>query len=195
MRLSEMSGAGCALPSEPSNFHPRSPDGTWQPWRCPGLRWALAKAPKGERALSFFNIHTGERLKNAVYWADGGYVDETIEDINVLMRDYRQNEVGAIEPELLDQVFALRRNLRCAQGRFISSPATARLRPTKCWRSEVAVSPAAVFTWTVAPSTCASLATICEMCDVPPSTCSAVALVFTRVPSFVHIDTGPVRSW
>lgn len=77
----------------------------------PSPALALAKSPTRERSLSFYNTHTGENLKNAVYWANGGYVEETLEDINFLLRDFRQNETAPIDPVLLDQIFTLRKTL------------------------------------------------------------------------------------
>ena len=54
-----------------------------------------------ERSLSFYNLHTSEKLK-VVYWADGGYVPESLAQINHLLRDYRNGKIHEIDPHLLD---------------------------------------------------------------------------------------------
>jgi uncharacterized protein YcbK (DUF882 family) len=54
-----------------------------------------------DRSLSFYNLHTSEKLK-VVYWADGGYVPESLTRINQLLRDYRNGKVHEIDPRLLD---------------------------------------------------------------------------------------------
>jgi uncharacterized protein YcbK (DUF882 family) len=63
-----------------------------------------------ERALGFFNTHTGERLK-AIYWEKGHYIAESLAEINRILRDHRANEVENIDTELLDLLFALQNKL------------------------------------------------------------------------------------
>lgn len=63
---------------------------------------AIARiAPADYRALSFNNLHTGEKLK-IDYWAEGRYIPDALADINHLLRDYRNGEVHEIDPKLLD---------------------------------------------------------------------------------------------
>ena len=63
---------------------------------------AIARiAPTDYRALSFNNLHTGEKLK-IDYWAEGRYIPDALADINHLLRDYRNSEVHEIDPKLLD---------------------------------------------------------------------------------------------
>lgn len=64
-----------------------------------------ARAPI-ERRLSFFNTHTGERLRIA-YCCDGEYQPEALEQINYILRDHRANEIKAIDPNLLDLLHEL----------------------------------------------------------------------------------------
>ena len=72
---------------------------------------ALANIGKADhRALSFDNLHTGEKLK-IDYWVEGQYVPEALADINHLLRDYRNGEVHKIDPKLLDLLNHLHRRL------------------------------------------------------------------------------------
>ena len=72
---------------------------------------AIARAtPAGamphERTLRMYNTHTGESLRS-VFWAEGQFVPEAMNDINKLLRDHRNNKVAEIDPKLLfllDQV-------------------------------------------------------------------------------------------
>jgi uncharacterized protein YcbK (DUF882 family) len=57
--------------------------------------------PRGDRRLALFNPHTGEHF-NDVYWSDGAYVDNSLRNINWLMRDFHRDEVAPIDAELLD---------------------------------------------------------------------------------------------
>ncbi len=67
-----------------------------------------------ERALAFYNTHTGERLK-AIYWAQGGYVEGSLREINYVLRDPRSNEVHEIDIRLLDFLFAVRQEIEANQ--------------------------------------------------------------------------------
>ena len=63
------------------------------------------------RTLSFYNLHTGERL-TTVYWEKGRYVPAALDEVNYILRDFRQNEVKPIDPTLLDLLVALRDRLQ-----------------------------------------------------------------------------------
>ena len=58
--------------------------------------------------LSLYNTHTGESV-NRVFWAEGQFVPDALQDINKVLRDHRNNAVAVIDPQLLlllDQVNA-----------------------------------------------------------------------------------------
>lgn len=63
---------------------------------------ALAAMSTGaERKLSFYHLHTGEKL-DAVYWADGAYQQDSLGEIYHLLRDFRSGDVNPIDTGLLD---------------------------------------------------------------------------------------------
>jgi uncharacterized protein YcbK (DUF882 family) len=69
------------------------------------VRAAPAAAPY-ERSLRMYNTHTGESLRT-IYWAEGKFVPEAMNDINKLLRDHRNNKIAQMDPKLvflLDQV-------------------------------------------------------------------------------------------
>jgi len=77
---------------------------------------AFASGLKGfspEKALPFYNTHTGETLK-AVYWTQGTYVPQALAEINYILRDHRTGKVREIELDLLDLLFALHQKLESA---------------------------------------------------------------------------------
>ena len=65
---------------------------------------AIAASP--ERKLSFYHLHTGEKL-NAVYWADGTYQQDGLGEIYHLLRDFRSGDVSPIDTGLLDLLHSL----------------------------------------------------------------------------------------
>ena len=79
---------------------------------------AVKKAPV--RTLSFFNTHTGERLK-ATYCCDGKYEPEALKQLNHILRDFRANEIKPIDPGLFDMLHELSGTLETDQPFHIIS--------------------------------------------------------------------------
>lgn len=74
-----------------------------------GARPAAA-ALRPERTLSLYSIHTQEALEIA-YWADGRYVKGALAAIDYHLRDFRTEEVHTIDARLLDLLHRLNRRL------------------------------------------------------------------------------------
>jgi uncharacterized protein YcbK (DUF882 family) len=79
---------------------------------------AVARVP--ERTLSFFNTHTGERLKTT-YCSGGCYRPEALQELNHILRDFRLNEVKAIDPKVFDLLHELGGTLETDQPFHIIS--------------------------------------------------------------------------
>jgi len=75
---------------------------------APGISLASTRQP--ERVLSFYNLHTGEKLK-ATYWANGRYVPSELASINHLLRDYREDSQVRMDVHLLDALYNLQQKL------------------------------------------------------------------------------------
>lgn len=71
----------------------------------------VADSLSPEKTLSFYNTHTGEKLKKATYWTQGEYVPDTLNEINFILRDFRVDEIKPIDPQLLDLLHAISRKL------------------------------------------------------------------------------------
>ena len=76
----------------------------FSPLRAHAAPPPVKKAPV--RSLSFFNTHTGERLKTT-YCCDGKYEPEALKQINHILRDWRVDQVKPIDPNLLDLLHEL----------------------------------------------------------------------------------------
>jgi uncharacterized protein YcbK (DUF882 family) len=73
-----------------------------------------------ERSLAFYHTHTGEKLKT-VYWAEGNYVEDSLHEINYILRDARNDEVHEIDPRLLDLLFAVAKKIDARQSFHVIS--------------------------------------------------------------------------
>jgi uncharacterized protein YcbK (DUF882 family) len=155
-------------------------------------RTALA-AVDGPRTLSFVHTHTGEQL-TAAYYADGTYCSAVLQQVNVLLRDFRNDTVYPIDPAVLDRLFLLQSAVGGSEPfQIISgyrSPATnAALRERSNGVAEHSLH-------------MDGRAIDVRMAGVATATLARVALQqssggvgFYRVSDFVHVDSGRVRSW
>lgn len=164
------------------------------PSRVAAAPIAGRRAP--ERVLSFFNTHTSERLETA-YCCGGEYQPEALQQVNFILRDFRANEIKAIDPKLLDLLFELRGTLETDQPLHIisgyRSPETnAMLRARGGKETGVASG---------------SLHMIGKAIDIRipgvrldqlravASSLKLGGVGFYPASNFVHVDTGRVRYW
>lgn len=74
--------------------------------------WARKALPGSrERVLSLLNTHTGERLKDVVYWERGTYLPDALQDISYVLRDHRTDEIHEIDPMTIDLMAAISRKI------------------------------------------------------------------------------------
>ena len=60
------------------------------------------------RKLGMYNGRTGESL-NVIYWVDGQYIPEALREVNVFMRDWRENKARSMDTRTLDIMVAAHR--------------------------------------------------------------------------------------
>jgi uncharacterized protein YcbK (DUF882 family) len=153
---------------------------------------SLTGAP--ERSLSLLNTHTGERLKDVVYWEKGDYIIDALENLNHVLRDHRTNQVHPIDPMTLDLMAAISRKVGAKQPfEIISgyrSPQTNRSLRNKS--NGVAKNSYHM----------QGKAVDLRLPGVPLKTVRKAALDlrmggvgYYAKSGFVHIDSGRVRSW
>ena len=69
-----------------------------------------AAGPANERTISFYHIHTHERL-TVTYKRGTQYDPEALKQINWIMRDWRKNEVKEISPATIDLAWEMHEEL------------------------------------------------------------------------------------
>ena len=152
---------------------------------------ALAKART--RSLSFYNLHTAEKMKT-VYWTEGRYVPEALADINRMLRDYRSGDIFAISPRLLDTLCELRLRLETEEPfELISgyrSPATnAMLRSQGHGVAEKSLHTQGMAADVRVPGRSLTLLRRTAI------SLQAGGVGYYPESQFVHIDVGRVRTW
>jgi uncharacterized protein YcbK (DUF882 family) len=148
----------------------------------------------GEKAISLYNLHTGEELQNLVYRADGDYLPDSLQRLNWLLRDYRSDEVQRIDPSLFDLVHAIHGRLSSSGSvQIISgyrSPATNEMLR----RQSSGVARHSLHMKGMALDI---RVTDCDLAQLKKAAKSlrAGGVGYYPKSQFVHIDTGPVRYW
>lgn len=154
---------------------------------------ALASRSAPVRKLSLHSINTGE-LVTASFWEEGRYLKEGLNTLNRVMRDYRVGEQSDIDPKLFDQLYLLQHRLgKTGEIQIISgyrSPNTnAMLRRTSKGVAKKSYH-------------MTGQAIDLRLPGVPLAQVRQAALQmkvggvgYYPSSNFVHLDTGPVRSW
>jgi uncharacterized protein YcbK (DUF882 family) len=145
------------------------------------------------RRVAFHNLHTGEAV-NAVYWEKGAYVPDALSQVNHVLRDFRNGQVHAIDPHLLDLLDSLSARVE-TRGPFhvisgYRSPQTnAMLR-----RNSPGVAHDSLHM--------KGAAIDIRLADVDLARLHSAALSlrgggvgYYPASDFVHVDVGPVRHW
>ncbi|MCB2003218.1 MAG: DUF882 domain-containing protein [Burkholderiaceae bacterium] len=153
--------------------------------------WASTAA---SRTLAFSHTHTGESIE-LTYASGARYLPQALEQANHFLRDHYTGEVGAIDPQLLDLLHAVRTALGTDRPFHVISgyrcPATNnRLRTTRgggvAKRSLHMDGKAIDVRLPGVPLT--------ELRDAALSLKAGGVGTYTR-DRFVHLDTGRPRSW
>lgn len=147
-----------------------------------------------ERSLSLLNTHTGESLTSVIYWADGDYIPEALADINHLLRDHRSNQVKSIDPKLFDLLFAL--------GKKVGSQETFQIisgyrSPETNRQLRQASTGVAKKSFHLAGQAADIRLPGCKLSQLRRAALNLGSGGVGYYPrsNFVHVDTGPRRSW
>ncbi|MDE2228077.1 MAG: DUF882 domain-containing protein [Alphaproteobacteria bacterium] len=145
------------------------------------------------RSLAFHNMHTGESL-DLVYWSDGTYQADALQQIDRMLRDFRTGEVHPIDPRLLDLLVNVERRLDSASPFVVisgyRSPATnAMLR-----RENEGVAKSSLHMKGQAIDVRVPGRALSNLHRVAMSLCGGGVGYYPR-SDFVHIDVGRVRYW
>jgi uncharacterized protein YcbK (DUF882 family) len=162
----------------------------WQAWAKVGK--ALVDLP--ERTISLYNTHTGELLSKFVYWQDGNYIKEALDEISFLLRDHRTGEIREYDPLVIDQAFAISRKLGKNQPfeilsgfRTEETNAELRHRSRRVAKHSLHIEAKAIDLRLPGVSIKQLRAAAMSLHD------GGVGYYPRR--GFVHIDSGPVRHW
>jgi uncharacterized protein YcbK (DUF882 family) len=160
---------------------------------APLIGFAQSLTSNAMRTVALDNLHTGESME-AVYWADGDYIPDVLDAVNVQLRDFRTGDVYPIDPQLLDLLDAVN-SLTGARSKFqvISGYRSAATNAMLRERSEEVARKSFHMS---------GMAIDVRLPGVDLDRLHAAVLSLGRggvgyypYSNFVHMDVGPVRTW
>lgn len=152
-----------------------------------------AGAWSDSRFVRFHSIHTKEQIK-ATYWRNGQYDRPALRDLNWFLRDWRADETHVIDPLALDIIYWTSHRMGSSgQAEIISGYRTHKTNELLRARSTA-----------VAKQSFHILGQAIDFRLLDRSLEDTHKAVLTRQyggvglytsSQFIHVDTGPVRSW
>ncbi len=148
-----------------------------------------------ERALTMFNIHTKETI-TVTYKRDGKYDQEALKRLNNFMRDWRAEKETTMDPELIDHIWILHKELGskepvhliCGYRTAETNASLRRKGGGQAKRSQHILGKAADITFPDVPVKVLRNSTLVQEWG-------GVGYYPTSGIPFVHVDTGHVRMW
>lgn len=151
------------------------------------------EAFQGEKHLSFYNTHTGESLKRAVFWAEGQCVEDGMTMISKLFRDHRTGDVYGIDTKLIHLLHDLRVELDVDQPfHLISGYRSSKTNAQLCEKSSGVAKQSQHCLGKAADIALPGVRTLLDMGRAARSLKRGGVGVYSQ---FIHVDTGRVRTW
>ena len=145
------------------------------------------------RQISMYSGRTGESL-NTIYWIDGHYIDEALQEINHFMRDWRFNKTIGIDPRTIDIMTAAHRLLETDEPYLLlSGYRTPKTNAMLRARSR-GVAKNSLHSKGQAGDLRLKTRSVTQMANAAIA-CRAGGVGKYRRSNFVHMDCGPVRTW
>ena len=158
----------------------------------PGAK-AAAAAATAARELEFHNLHTGESLR-AVYWEGGRYLPDALDAIDYVLRDFRTGDVRSIDPALLDLVHRLRLAMECDRPVHVISGYRCPATNAMLARRSNGVAKNSYHVKGMAIDLRLPNRDLKDLRNAALMLAGGGVGYYPK-SNFVHMDTGPVRSW
>lgn len=146
-----------------------------------------------DRTLAMHNVHTGEQ-ENITFWSDGSYLKGGLDQVNWLLRDFRTGDIKAIDPRLLNILYLLTRKIESNKPVSILSGFRSKKTNEMLRKTTEGVARRSFHM--------AGRAVDIRLPNISSVNVQKAALRiggggvgYYPSSNFVHLDTGPVRTW
>ena len=145
------------------------------------------------RRLTVVNHRTDERL-NIIYYADGEYIPEALDELNYICRDWRRNETVKIDRRTIDIMAALQKSLDTVEPFQLISGYRSPETNDMLRRRGHGVARNSFHTRGMAVDISLQSRSVAQMYRSALSLRAGGVGRYTR-SHFVHLDCGPSRTW
>lgn len=145
------------------------------------------------RRLRMTSPRTGEKI-DTIYWIEGEYIGDAVKEISAFMRDWRRNEIKAIDPRTIDIMTAAHKLMDTSEPYTLISgyrtPHTNRMLR----RRSGGVARHSLHLDAQAADLRMGSRSVSQMSRAAQA-CRAGGVGKYTSSNFVHMDCGRVRSW
>ncbi len=145
------------------------------------------------RRIKMYSGRTGESI-DTVYWVDGKYIREALNEINIFMRDWRTGEAIGIDPRTIDVAAASHRMLRTNEPYMMLSGYRSPRTNAMLRARSGGVAKNSLHMVGKAADLRLKSRSVNQMYRAAMA-CRAGGVGKYSRSNFVHMDCGPVRSW
>lgn len=145
------------------------------------------------RRIRMYSGRTGESI-DTVYWVDGKYIREALNEVNIFMRDWRTGEVIGVDPRTIDVAAASHRLLQTNEPYMMLSGYRSPRTNAMLRRSSGGVARNSLHMVGKAADLRLKSRSVSQMYSAAVS-CRAGGVGKYSRSNFVHMDCGPVRNW
>ncbi|MFD1625806.1 DUF882 domain-containing protein [Azospirillum griseum] len=145
------------------------------------------------RRLALHNVNTGESF-DGVYWADGNYKPDALKRLDVLLRDHRAKQVCHYDPRLFDLLARVHASLDSDAPFEVICGYRSRKTNAMARRRSRGVAKESYHTRGMAIDIRLPDASLRGVSEFAKSIQAGGVGYYPR-SGFVHLDTGPVRTW
>ncbi len=140
-----------------------------------------------------YSQRTGEKI-DTIYWVDGEYIPEVLNEISFFMRDWRQNELIAYDPRNVDVMAAAQHKLDTTEPYLMISGYRSQKTNDMLRSRSRGVASNSYHIKGMAADLRLSSRSVAQMYNAAHSCNAGGVGKYTR-SNFVHMDCGPVRTW
>lgn len=145
------------------------------------------------RRIALHNVNTNEHF-DGIYWADGHYKADALRKLDVLLRDHRAKQVCKYDPRLFDLLARIHQQVGSYEPFRVICGFRSRRTNAMARRRSRGVAKESYHTRGMAVDIRLSDANLRAVADIARGM-EAGGVGFYPRSGFVHIDTGPVRTW
>ena len=145
------------------------------------------------RRIRMYSGRTGESI-DTVYWIEGSYIKEALNEINHFMRDWRTNQVKTIDPRTVDIAAAAHRLMDVNEPYMMLSGYRSPKTNSMLRSKSAGVAKNSLHMRGQAADLRLKSRSVSQMYRAA-SACHAGGVGKYSRSNFVHMDCGPVRTW